>query len=102
VKRKHTTHQPFPLGNTSKREQQGTAILTPDNQTESLIGGAESFRPPANERSRAPPQGAAGRYRDIDRTPPSAPLTVPRRPQEQEYGGTEYGGLPVNLAVFIR
>src|ERR1700740_3323141 len=30
---------------------------------------------------------AAGRYRDIDRTPPSAPLTVPRRPHEQEYGG---------------
>ncbi|MDT5340995.1 MAG: hypothetical protein QOE52_179 [Mycobacterium sp.] len=45
--------------------------------------------------------GAAGRYRNIDRTPPSAPLTVPRRPHEQEYGGTEYGGLPVNCSRFV-
>jgi hypothetical protein len=47
-------------------------------------------------------EGAAGRYREIDRAPPSAPLTVARRPHEQEYGGTEYGGLPVKYAVLTR
>jgi hypothetical protein len=61
--------------------------------------GARSRSAAANERSRAP---LLGRGRPVSRHrphPPSAPLTVLRRPHEQEYGGIEYGGLPVSDCV---
>jgi hypothetical protein len=51
--------------------------------------------------ARTTPSARPGRYRSIDLTPPLAPVTVPRRPHEQEYGGIEYGELPVNYCILL-